>query len=189
MPACVTQREAETLKIEVEKLTPEGDELALAYPPGEPELEDENVRLAGETRVRARAGRKDEVVRLSGEIAATVEAQCDLCLRAFSVPLELKFDTAYTPAAVERERAENVELHGADLDTSVYEGEEIDFDEVVREQILLGLPMRLRCREDCKGLCPTCGADLNAADCGCGRQELDPRWAALAALKEDGRKS
>ncbi len=172
------------MKIEVEKLTPEGDELALTYPPGEPVLDDEHVRVAGETRVRARARRIDAVVRRGGEIATTVEAQCDLCLRAFTVPLELKFETSFTPAESERERAENVELHGADLDTSTYEGGELDFDEVVREQILLGLPTRLRCREDCKGLCPVCGADLNAGECGCRAQEIDPRWAALAALKD-----
>jgi uncharacterized protein len=172
------------VKIEVEKLTPEGETFALAYPEGAPALDEEHVRLSGETAVRARASRKGEEVRLAGEIAATVEAQCDLCLRPFSVPLELNFETAFTPSELENERAEHAELHGDDLITSVYEGGEIDLDEVVREQILLGLPTRLRCREDCKGLCPTCGADLNESECGCQKQEIDPRWAALASLKE-----
>lgn len=172
------------MKIDIEKLTPEGDPVEAAYPDGRPALDEEHVRLAGETRVRALASRKGEEVRLSGEIATKVAADCDLCARPLEVPLELRFETAFTPSARERERAENVELQGDDLVTSVYEGGEIDFDEVVREQILLGLPTRLRCREDCKGLCPVCGADLNEAECGCQKQEIDPRWAGLASLKE-----
>ncbi|HEX5707759.1 MAG TPA: DUF177 domain-containing protein [Pyrinomonadaceae bacterium] len=172
------------MKVEVEKLAPEGEWLAHTYPEDALALDEEQVRLAGETHVRARASRKGDEVRLAGEITATVEAQCDLCLRAFQVPLELRFETAFTPSELENERAEHMELLGEDLDTSVYEDGEIDFDEVVREQILLGLPTRLRCREDCKGLCPTCGADLNTSECGCRTEEIDPRWAALASLKE-----
>lgn len=172
------------MKIDIEKLTPEGEPIRVTYPDGRPALDEEHVRLAGETSVSARAGRKGEEVRLAGEIMARVEAACDLCARPFEVPLELKFETAFTSSESERRRSENVELQGDDLVTSVYEGGEIDFDEVVREQILLGLPTRLRCREDCKGLCPVCGADLNEAECGCQKQEIDPRWAGLASLKE-----
>jgi len=57
----------------------------------------------------------------------------------------------------------------------------------VREQILLALPSRRLCREECKGLCPTCGADLNAGRCDCEQREVDPRWSALAELKDKSR--
>jgi len=67
-------------------------------------------------------------------------------------------------------------------DGAAYEGDAVDLDELVREQILLALPSRRLCREECKGLCPTCGADLNAGRCACEQREVDPRWSALADL-------
>src|SRR5215213_1677197 len=82
-------------------------------------------------------------------------------------------------------RAENVELQAEDLILSAYEGDAVDLDELVREQILLALPSRHLCREDCKGLCQKCGANLNDAPCSCEQGEVDPRWAALADLKKD----
>ena len=61
--------------------------------------------------------------------------------------------------------------------------ETIDIDELVREQVLLAVPERSLCQEDCKGLCPTCGADRNLKECGCESVEADPRWAALKNLR------
>ena len=69
------------------------------------------------------------------------------------------------------------------MDFSTYDGDRIDLDEIVREQILLALPTRQLCAEDCKGLCPSCGANLNEKACGCEQQQTDPRWSALEALK------
>ena len=65
---------------------------------------------------------------------------------------------------------------------SVLEGDAIDVDEVTKEQILLAVPTRSLCNDDCKGFCPTCGADKNAGECGCEAKEIDPRWAALKNL-------
>lgn len=78
------------------------------------------------------------------------------------------------------------ELVESDLDTLVVADEVLDTRPLVIEQLQLNLPMKPLCRPDCRGLCPTCGADLNeqgGAGCACGRPETDPRWAALAALK------
>ena len=71
-----------------------------------------------------------------------------------------------------------------DVDFAPFEGDEIDLGELFREQILLAIPMTPLCREECKGLCPVCGADLNAGECSCERGEIDPRWSALADLKD-----
>lgn len=174
------------MKIKVEHLTPEGEPFARTYGPGEPALEEENARLTGETHVSGLARLAGEEVKIAGRVGANVEANCDLCLRPFALPLEIEFDTTFISTEQEMQRAENVELQGDDLEVSVYEGEEVDVDDLVREQILLALPTRLRCREDCKGLCPVCAADLNAAPCGCETREVDPRWAALASLKGEG---
>jgi uncharacterized protein len=68
------------------------------------------------------------------------------------------------------------------MSIAVFDGESIDVDEIVKEQVLLSVPIRSLCKSDCKGFCPTCGADRNAGECGCQPGEVDPRWAALKGL-------
>lgn len=173
------------MRIEVENLTAAGRPFEKTYAPGEIELEDERARLASETSVEGGASRKGEEVRLRGRIRAEVEVGCDRCLKSVRLPLEVEFDTAFIPSELEAAKAENVELLAEDLRVAAYEGDSIDLDELVREQILLALPARQLCSEECKGLCPQCGADLNAAGCDCARVEVDPRWSALADLKKE----
>jgi uncharacterized protein len=69
---------------------------------------------------------------------------------------------------------------------SVFDGEAIDVDEIVREQILLSVPDRALCDENCRGICLMCGTNLNAGSCECKSSEVDPRWAALKNLKNGG---
>ncbi len=69
------------------------------------------------------------------------------------------------------------------VDEEVYDGKDIDLGAAIREQILLALPPAPLCREDCMGLCATCGKDLNEGECGCGRAAHDPRWDALKAVQ------
>ena len=173
------------MRIAVEALTEAGEPFAHAYAPGELDLEDEHVRLQDETVVKGRASRRDEQVEVSGQINGKLEADCDLCLAPVLIPVEVEFTVSYIPKALIVEPSEDREIPADDPDFSVYEGDAIDVDELVREQLLLAQPSRFRCSEDCKGLCPHCGADLNRETCACGANEIDPRWAALAGLKQD----
>jgi uncharacterized protein len=173
------------VRIEVDRLTEQGESFAHTYAPDELALDDEEAQLTGETRVTGRASRKGEQVRLVGKIETGVEVHCSRCLRPVSVPVEAEFEERYIPAADESVTDELAELKPDDLGFSTYEGESVDVDLLVREQVLLALPMRPLCREDCKGLCPTCGTDLNAEACACEQKEIDPRWAALASLKQE----
>ena len=173
------------MRIEVESLTEAGRPVESVHEPGRLDLEDEQVRLVSPARLEGRARRKGEEVRLSGKITAEVEIDCDRCLTPTRAPLEVEFDTSFIPSEVAAGAPENVELLAEDMGLAAYEGGEVDLDELVREQILLALPTRRLCREECRGLCPHCGADLNAGDCSCERGEVDPRWAALADLKKD----
>jgi uncharacterized protein len=75
------------------------------------------------------------------------------------------------------------ELRERDLGVLYLEGEVLQTDPILIEQLQLNVPMKPLCRPDCQGLCPICGADRNAGACSCAEQEADPRWAALAALK------
>ena len=173
------------MRIAVEALTEAGESFAHTYAPGELDLEDEYVRLQEKTRVRGRASRRDEQVEISGEISGKLEADCDLCVAPVTILVEVEFAVSYLPKALAVEPLEDREIPEVDPDFSVYEGNAIDIDELVREQLLLAQPSRFRCSEECKGLCPHCGADLNRETCACGEELVDPRWAALAALKQD----
>jgi uncharacterized protein len=172
------------LRIEVESLTGAARPFAHTYQPEEVALdEEEQARLTSEAKVEGTASRKGEEIRLRGKIGAEVEVACDRCLARVRLPLEVEFDTAFIPQAAEAVKTDNVELLAADMGLAAYEGEAVDLDELVREQITLALPSRRLCREECKGLCPKCGADLNAGECDCERGGTDPRWSALADLK------
>ena len=122
--------------------------------------------------------------RVRGTIRTEVELLCDRCAAPSRAPLEVEFDTRFIPQALAAGETDNVELLTEDLGLAAYEDGAVDLDELVREQILLALPTRSLCREDCKGLCPKCGADLNAGRCSCEQGEIDPRWSALAGLKD-----
>lgn len=173
------------MRIEVENLTAAGSPFEHTYRAEEVELEEEGARLVSDAAVRGSASRKGEQIRLRGEIRTEVELLCDRCLAAAHTPLSVEFDTSFIPQEVEAGKEESVELLPEDLGLSAYEGDAIDLDELVREQILLALPSRHLCGEECKGLCQKCGADLNAGHCSCEQGEADPRWAALADLKNN----
>jgi uncharacterized protein len=175
------------MRIDVERLREAGEPFAHTYAPEELALGDESVRLTSEVKVAGRVSRKGEQVRLRGDVSTAVEARCDRCLRPVTLPVEVGFDARYVPAEGDGAEAgeEAAELKEDDLSFSVYEGDAVDVDELVREQVLLALPTRLLCRDECKGLCPVCGADLNRETCACEQKEVDPRWAALAALKQE----
>jgi uncharacterized protein len=87
------------------------------------------------------------------------------------------------PSSAVRIEAEH-EMDDEDLETSYYRDDQIDLSELLREQFYLALPMKPLCRDDCRGLCPECGINLNAGTCTCAPTWEDPR---LAALKELGR--
>ena len=172
------------MRIEVDKLKEASTMFASDYALDELPLEDELMRLASEAKVEGRASKKREQIRLQGMINASVEVACDRCAAPVIVPLNTNFDVTYLPVEALTVDAEATELQEDDLNFAAYEGDSIDIDELAREQILLALPARQLCREDCQGLCPACGADLNTRTCQCEQQEVDPRWAALAALKK-----
>jgi uncharacterized protein len=173
------------MRIEVESLTAEGKPFEQTYAPGELSLEDEHATLAGGVRAWGRASRKGDEVRVRGSLQTSVELPCDRCLGPVPTPVNVDFVANFVRSG--DLTAEAKELRDEDLEVSVYDGDSVDLDEIVREQILLALPARQLCRDDCKGLCPACGKNLNAESCDCARHETDPRWAALADIKDRDR--
>ncbi|HKX30988.1 MAG TPA: DUF177 domain-containing protein [Blastocatellia bacterium] len=133
--------------------------------------------------VSGRLDRTGMDVRLRGELKAVLTAPCDRCLKNVPLTLDLPLDLLYAAADPIGDRPVEVELQARDLDIAVYENDEINLDEMVLEQLELNLPSRRLCREECRGLCPQCGADLNLESCRC-QKPIDPRWQALADLAE-----
>lgn len=167
--------------IELDKLEGNSSSFAHVYEPAELVLDEEHARLIDPPEVRGRLTRRGNEVQLRGTVKARAEVDCDRCLRAIEVPIETEFDVKYISSDDYR-ATETVELQEEDLSVAVFEDAAIDIDELVREQVLLALPTRALCAEECKGLCPTCGANLNERACGCQTHESDPRWDALKNL-------
>jgi uncharacterized protein len=102
-------------------------------------------------------------------------------LQAVELPVNADFDLEYITGA-DYESSEAAELTDAEMSVSVFDGEALDIDEIVKEQILLAVPSHMLCRDDCKGICPECGSDRNTGECSCVTDNIDPRWAALKNL-------
>jgi uncharacterized protein len=119
---------------------------------------------------------------VNGHVEARAQVECDRCLKPVELPVNADFTLEYISDS-DYETARAVELTEAEMSVSVFDGEAIDVDEIVKEQILLAVPTRMLCREDCKGICPECGTDRNTGECNCVTKEIDPRWAALKNLK------
>ena len=170
------------MRIEVDELEGGGKKFAHTYEPEELILDEEHARLTAAPQVQGSASRRGSEVRLRGSVTARAEVDCDRCLKAVSVPIETQFDVSLIPSSEYLEQ-ETAELQERDLLLSVYDGDSVDVDEIVREQILLALPARALCGEECEGLCPVCGTDRNVNACACENKETDPRWSALKDLR------
>jgi uncharacterized protein len=127
--------------------------------------------------------RKDkDRFQLVGTVNTELELSCGRCLEPFRLPIDAPFALRYLPASAVSTATEQ-EVGDEDLETSVYQNDQIDLDELLREQFYLALPMKPLCQEDCRGLCPQCGINLNTGTCSCDATWQDPRLAALKDLR------
>ena len=144
------------------------------------DLEGEGT-INGQARFTGETFREGTKIHVRGTIVADADLVCTRCAEPLTDHLEIPFEDVFVSAAEEASE-QDLEVEASDLDEQIVEGNEIDLTEIIREQILLNLPEQVLCREDCKGLCPQCGANRNLIDCDCGEDEIDPRWAALKNL-------
>ena len=170
------------MRIELENLEKGKGTFAHTYQPEELDLLDERITLKGPANVVGSVKRSTAEVTVSGRLSAHVSVECDRCLKKLELRVSAEFRLDYITGQ-DYESSHTAELTSDDMDVSVFDGESIDVDELVKEQILLSVPDRTLCREDCKGICSTCGADLNAGPCNCEPSDIDPRWEALKRFK------
>jgi uncharacterized protein len=121
--------------------------------------------------------------RLEGHLRTELELPCSRCLEPYRFAVDADFDQRYLPASAASTDPDR-EVQEDDLETSYYSDDQIDLAELMREQFYLALPMKPLCRDDCRGLCPQCGTNLNTGTCDCSPVWDDPRLAALKAIKE-----
>jgi uncharacterized protein len=145
--------------------------------------EGEAYRIAEPVHVDMQIHKDKQRFRLVGTVRTRLELSCSRCLEPFSLPIDSSFDLRYLPVEAAGEGSEtDREVSEEDLDASVYRDDQIDLNELLREQFYLTLPMKPLCREDCAGLCPQCGTNRNTGTCVCSPQWEDPRLAPLKRL-------
>ena len=120
-------------------------------------------------------------VSIKGEINAGVELECCRCLEKFNFPEEIEFKYVLMPADDLKE--DDLELTYEDLEYSHYEGDIIDLDQIVVEQIVLQIPVKPLCNDSCRGFCPVCGINLNIEKCNHETQQIISPFAALKNFK------
>ena len=121
-------------------------------------------------------------IRLNGELSTSLEIACARCLGPVAQNVKRQFDLLYRPLGADAGR-EEAPVSGTESEISYYEGEGLLLEDVLHEQVLLAVPLKAICRQDCKGLCAHCGANLNIAKCSCAEPPEDPRWSALKDLR------
>ena len=164
----------------------------------EEEFQPDVIDLGGEARQRTplkTSGRAEVVeehhgkheiikdIRLRGRLSACLELQCARCLEPVKQDVDREFELLYRPLGADAGRDE-LSVTAAEAEIGYYQGDGVLLEDVLREQVLLALPLKVTCREDCKGLCPHCGKNLNEEQCSCNVPMEDPRWAALKEIRD-----
>jgi uncharacterized protein len=144
------------------------------------------LKTAGRAELlREHRGGKDivEDIRLVGSFSTEIETRCARCLEAVDNRVDERFDLVYRPLGVDARRDE-ASINEAETEIGYYQGEGLLLEDVLKEQILLALPVKLVCDAGCKGLCPHCGTNLNTGRCECVSTMSDPRWSALGDIRK-----
>jgi uncharacterized protein len=172
------------LRIDVKEIPPEGLDLQESLKPAEVHLQDsDEFTLEEGGTLQCHVELRDEgTVSVSGRLAARLGLVCGRCLDPFVRPVDQKLELFLLPHQEGQEEEDEVELTERDMVIGYYRDRLIELGEMVREQLVLTVPMKRLCREDCKGLCPRCGINKNRENCECPVVDSDPRLASLGPL-------
>ena len=149
-----------------------------SYAPGSVDYQTSEIKQVEPLEVNATAELLEGNIRVAGAIESKVELVCARCLEPVVEDVQRSFDLFYSPLPKDV-KPEEARLKDDDAEIGFFEGEGLFLADVLREQVLLALPMKVICRGDCRGLCPNCGANLNHEECRCEKHSADPRLAPL----------
>jgi uncharacterized protein len=148
---------------------------------------DDDIHVVGPLDGHVRMRRTNQGLLVDGWVDLTLELQCNRCLKEFEQPMHVTFEEQFYPtvdvvtglplAPFDQEEIFPIDAH-----------HEVDLTEAIRQNVLTALPMVTLCREDCLGLCPQCGHDLNLGPCDC-KPEIDARLSVLEKLLQNGSQS
>ena len=116
----------------------------------------------------------EKQLRFEANVSFSLSMPCDRCLEPVTVPF------SYTVS-----READFKEESAEEEQAYIEGYTLDVDALVRDELFVHIPVKVLCREDCRGICNRCGANLNYGDCGCDVTEPDPRMAAIRDIFRD----
>ncbi len=178
------------MEFKVSELEREPIDFDLGLAPGAVDLGEEATQIG----VLATSGRAEVLhehrgpgnivadIRLKGNFAGKFEVPCARCVEPVQIPLGAEFDLIFRPAAADSEATER-SITAPETEIGYYLKDSLLLEDVLREQVLLSLPVRTLCKPDCKGLCQRCGENRNSTACTCEVGLSDPRWEALSGLR------
>ena len=178
------------MEFKVVELEREPIEFEVTLPPGRVDLGDE-AKQEGDLGASGRAevihehrGPREIIadIRLRGQFAGKFQVPCARCVEPVDVPLAADFDLIFRPLGADAGASER-SITAPETEIGYYQRDSLLLEDVLREQVLLSLPVRTLCKPDCKGLCPRCGQNRNSQDCSCEEGPTDPRWEALSGLR------
>jgi uncharacterized protein len=165
------------MKIRIEDIPEEGLDLDI-----EENFGPEEISLVSPVKAHLELTKAHSEVIVVGNVSAEVELECSRCLKKFRHIMSVPIDVVYHP--MEDIGTDRHELKDDEMDMGFYQGEELDLKELIREQIMLNIQMKPLCDENCRGICPQCGTDLNTDTCSCETKKIDSRLEVLKRLLE-----
>jgi uncharacterized protein len=132
--------------------------------------------------------RTNRGILVQGTLRTNIPVECSRCLKVFDYPLNIHIEDEFFPA-IDVNSGTPLEIPEDAGCFIIDEHHILDLSEAIRQNALLAIPMKPLCREDCAGLCQTCGKDLNKSQCECKQNEVDPRWSKLVKLASAGKKT
>jgi len=169
----------------IEEIGDEGLCFSLILKKDQLEINQAGLSVNVDITVNGSLNRIDDDVYLKGTVMTSVIASCSRCLDTLSYPIDSDLKSHYVPSDNQFISKRDVELHASDIDAEVYENQQIDLTQSIRDSILLAVPVICLCKENCKGICSKCGHNLNQGRCECENESfVDPRLESLKNFKD-----
>ncbi len=148
---------------------------------------EEGLLFTGPLEFRLRFQRAGQIIEVDGSFTTGLAITCGHCLQNFEQQLAGEFTLTYSPltADLSADAREEVELDADELGLVYYNNDTLELLQPLQEQVVMAVPMSPLCNENCRGLCPECGCDLNRNSCHCEKKSFNNRFTALAGLKLD----
>jgi len=171
--------------VDLKNLAHEKVSFEASFEPGVVDFGTENVQQVGSLDWSASAERAGNEIRIAGSLNSEVELPCSRCLEPARIAISKPFDLFFRQRDEEMfDEDEEIKLTESETRTAFFTGTQLAITDILREQILLALPMKALCTLDCKGLCPRCGMNLNTGNCNCPKEDFSPHMDTLLEIKQ-----